>query len=96
MKFLVLSVIFPQIASITGWYAAEFGRQPWTVYKLLRTNVAYSGGVTFNLALLSLSLIVLLYTAFFVLFLVLLDRKIKHGPVDTFEEAPYRDPYKQH
>ena len=96
MRFLVLSVIFPQIGSIAGWYSAEFGRQPWTVYKLLRTSAAYSGGVTFNQALLSLSLIVILYTAFFILFLVLLDKKIKHGPVDSSEEAPYRDPYKTH
>jgi len=96
MKFIVISVAFPQLASLAGWYAAEFGRQPWTVYKLLRTNQAYSGGVTFDQALLSLSLIVILYLTFFILFLVLLDKKIKHGPTDLFEEAPYRDPYKQH
>jgi cytochrome d ubiquinol oxidase subunit I len=96
MKFLVISVAFPQIGSLAGWYAAEFGRQPWTVYKLLKTSHAYSGGVTFEQALLSLTLIIILYLTFFILFLVLLDKKIKHGPTDLFEEAPYRDPYKQH
>jgi cytochrome bd ubiquinol oxidase subunit I len=95
-KFLVASVIFPQIANIAGWYTAEFGRQPWVVYKLLKTSNAYSPGVTFNQALISLSLVTLLYITFLVLFLILLDSKIKHGPTDTFEEAPYRDPYKQH
>ena len=94
MKFLVVSVAFPQIASMAGWYAAEFGRQPWTVYKLLKTSEAYSSRVTVNEAMLSLSLIVVLYLTFFGLFLFLLDRKIKHGPGDAFEEAPFRDIYK--
>src|SRR6185437_11356606 len=37
LRFLVLSVIFPQIANQTGWMTAEIGRQPWIVYGLLRT-----------------------------------------------------------
>ncbi|MDB6081032.1 MAG: cydA, partial [Chlamydiia bacterium] len=96
MKYLIISVAFPQIASLSGWYAAEFGRQPWTVYKLLKTSQAYSPGVSANQALFSLCLIMLLYLTFFVLFLVLLNQKIKHGPTDAPEEAPYRDPFKQH
>lgn len=94
LKFLILSVTFPQIASIAGWYSAEFGRQPWTVYKLLKTSEAYSSAVTVTQAMISLTLIVIVYVTFFVLFLVLLDKKIKHGPTEEFEEAPYRDPYK--
>jgi cytochrome d ubiquinol oxidase subunit I len=27
----------PWIAAELGWFVAEFGRQPWTVYELLRT-----------------------------------------------------------
>jgi cytochrome bd ubiquinol oxidase subunit I len=96
LKFLIASVAIPQIASIAGWYAAEFGRQPWTVYKLLKTSDAYSSHVSASEALFSLVLIVVLYLTFFALFLFLLDKKIKHGPGDAFEASPFRDPYKKH
>ncbi len=96
MKFLIISVTFPQIANMAGWYASEMGRQPWTVHKLLRTQDAYSSNVSTENAALSLGIFVVVYLTFFVLFLFLLDRKIKHGPIDTFEEAPFRDPYKLH
>lgn len=96
LKFLVVSVIFPQIANIAGWYSACMGRQPWTVYKLLKTKDAYSSVVSASDALTSFIMYGILYLTFFALFLVLLDRKIKHGPTDTFEEALYRDVYKQH
>lgn len=96
MKFLVASVAFPQIGNITGWYSTCFGRQPWTVYKLLKTKDAYSPGVSVPEALTTLILFVLIYLLLFVLFLYLLDSKIKHGPTDLPEEAPYRDPYKLH
>lgn len=96
LKFLVISVIFPQIGNISGWYATEFGRQPWVVHKLLKTKDAYSSNVTTQEAAISLAIFVVVYLTLLALFLVLLDRKIKHGPTDAFEEAPYRDPYKQH
>ena len=94
LKFLVISVLFPQIANMSGWYATEMGRQPWTVHQLLRTKDAYSGNVTATDAAISLAIFVVIYITFLVLFLVLLDRKIKHGPTEAYEEAPYRDPYK--
>jgi cytochrome d ubiquinol oxidase subunit I len=94
LRLFIVSVAFPQIGNIAGWYATEFGRQPWTVYKLLKTKDAYSGGVTVQEALISFSLFAVIYLTFFVLFLVLLDRKIKHGPTEAEEEAPYRDPFK--
>lgn len=96
LKLFVFSVAFPQIGNMAGWYSSEFGRQPWTVYKLLKTKDAYSGGVTVNEALISFTLFFIVYITFFVLFLFLLDRKIKHGPTEAAEEAPYRDPFKTH
>ena len=30
----------PFIAILTGWFTAEVGRQPWTVYGVLRTAEA--------------------------------------------------------
>src|SRR4030095_4912378 len=34
---IFMSFPLPFIAILTGWYTAEVGRQPWTVYGVLRT-----------------------------------------------------------
>ena len=94
LKFLILSVIFPQIANMAGWYSTCIGKQPWTVYKLLKTHDAYSPTVSGGEALFTLILFVIVYVSLFALFCFLLDHKIKHGPTDLPEESPYRDPYK--
>jgi len=96
MGFLVASVTFPQIGNITGWYSSCMGRQPWTVHKLLKTKDSYTPGITFEEALTSLCFFIVIYLLMFVLFLFLLDKKIKHGPTDMPEDSPYRDPFKLH
>ena len=93
-SFLIASVVFPQIANITGWYTACMGRQPWTVYKLLKTSEAYTAIVSAGEVLTSLIFFVFIYLLFFVLFLVLLDQKIKKGPTLQEEHVPYRNPFK--
>lgn len=94
LRFLMISVIFPQIANITGWYTACMGRQPWAVYKVLKTSAGYSATVSQGQIVGSLIMFVFVYLLFFVLFLWLLDQKIKHGPVLEEEQLPYRDPFK--
>lgn len=74
------AVLLPQIANQTGWFAAEMGRQPWVVYGLLKTLDALSKTVKAEHVLTSLILFTLVYATLFVLFLYLLNRKIKHGP----------------
>ena len=86
MVVFVFAALLPQIANQVGWFAAEMGRQPWVVYGLLRTSDAFSQSVTANQILFSLILFFLVYTLLFVLFVYLLDRKIKHGPYDESEE----------
>lgn len=95
MKFLVISVIFPQLGNIGGWYSSCIGRQPWIVYKLLKTKDAYSPNLTQGQVAGSLIMFIVMYLLFFVLFLVLLDKKIKNGPDVMDEELPYRDIYKK-
>jgi cytochrome bd ubiquinol oxidase subunit I len=34
---LMLSIPFPYIATTAGWMTAELGRQPWLIYRLMRT-----------------------------------------------------------
>lgn len=77
----VWAVLLPQIANQAGWFAAEMGRQPWVVYGLLRTSDALSKTVKAEQVLTSLILFTLVYVTLFILFLYLLNKKIKHGPV---------------
>lgn len=92
----VWAVLLPQIANQAGWFAAEMGRQPWVVYGLLRTSDALSKAVTANQVLFSLILFLGVYFILFLLFIYLLNKKIKHGPVDygtkeTIDEGSKRD-----
>ncbi|RED96609.1 cytochrome ubiquinol oxidase subunit I [Marinoscillum furvescens] len=82
LKVFVFAVILPQIANQVGWFAAEMGRQPWVVYGLLRTSDALSKAVTANQVWFSLILFTIIYSLLFVLFVYLLNKKIKHGPDD--------------
>ncbi len=79
------SVFLPQIANQAGWFAAEMGRQPWVVYGLLRTSDALSKTVKANQIVFSLILFGLVYLTLFALFIYLLNKKIKHGPVSAHE-----------
>lgn len=80
MGIFVWSVLLPQIANQAGWFAAEMGRQPWVVYNLLRTSDALSKSVKAEQVLISMILFTIVYAMLFVLFLYLLNKKIKHGP----------------
>lgn len=82
MWVFVFSVILPYIANEIGWFAAEIGRQPWTVYGLLRTADSISPAVKWQEVMTSLVLFTFIYLALFLLFLFVLDRKIKAGPED--------------
>ncbi len=80
LKIFVISVLLPQIANQLGWFSAEVGRQPWIVYGLMRTSEGLSKVVSADQTLFSLILFILIYALLFVLFIFLLDQKIKHGP----------------
>jgi cytochrome d ubiquinol oxidase subunit I len=77
---LVISVLGPQIANQAGWWAAEVGRQPWIVYKLLRTSEGLSAVVSANQVVASMIMFTFVYLLLFGAFLFLLNEKIRHGP----------------
>ena len=77
---LVFSVLGPQVANQAGWFAAEIGRQPWIVYKLMRTSEALSAVVQANVVVASLVLFAVIYFLLFAVFIYLLNDKIQHGP----------------
>ena len=87
----VFSALLPQIANQVGWFTAEMGRQPWVVYGLLKTSQAFSQAVSDNQILFSLILFALVYSLLFILFVYLLDKKIKQGPYDetSDEDRPF-------
>jgi len=77
---LVFSVLGPQVANQAGWFAAEIGRQPWIVYRLMRTSEALSAVVQANVVVASLVLFAVIYFLLFAVFIYLLNDKIQHGP----------------
>ncbi len=77
---LLLSFPFPYIANTAGWMTAEFGRQPWLVYGLMRTVDGYSKMVSAGNAWFSFLGFLGMYTVLSVLFLFLVRREIEHGP----------------
>jgi len=77
---MVFSVLGPQIANQAGWFTAEIGRQPWIVYKLMRTSEGLSKTVQSDAVLASLIMFSVVYTLLFAAFIYLLNEKIQHGP----------------
>lgn len=91
---MVFSVVLPHIAQQAGWISAEMGRQPWIVWKLLRTVDGVSTTISSAQVKGSIGMFIGIYLLLFALFLFLLDRKIKHGPegVDvTIGDEVYRN-----
>ena len=86
LRIFVWAVLLPQIANQVGWYTAEVGRQPWVVYKLLRTSDALSEAITANQVLFSLILFTIVYMLLFALFIYLLNKKITLGPYDSHDD----------
>jgi cytochrome d ubiquinol oxidase subunit I len=84
LKLLIPAFALPHIANLCGWIAAEVGRQPWAVYKILRTDDAISKVVTSSEVWFSLILFTTIYIVLSILFVFLLLKKIKHGP-EEFE-----------
>lgn len=86
LQISVISVLLPQIGNQVGWVSAEVGRQPWIVYNLMRTSDGLSKVVSADNVLFSLILFTLIYALLFVLFIFLLNGKIKHGPDDMSDD----------
>jgi cytochrome d ubiquinol oxidase subunit I len=86
----VLAVPLPYVANEFGWMTAEVGRQPWVVYGLLRTSDALSKAVVASQVLGSIIMFIVIYALLFVVWVFVLDSKIKHGPEEagTVPSAP--------
>ena len=78
---LMLAFPFPFIANTAGWMVAEFGRQPWLVYGLLRTAQGTSQLVHPGQTVFTTLGFAGLYFVLGLLFLFLVSREVQHGPV---------------
>ena len=79
LKIALLSLPLPWIACEAGWFVAEFGRQPWTIYNVLPTHLSVSSltsGEVFG----SLMGFVVLYTALLIVEMWLMCRIGGKGP----------------
>ncbi len=86
---LVPAVLCPMIANEMGWVSAEMGRYPWIVYNLLRISEGLSQAVTAEQVLGSIIMFGAIYLLLFILFIYLLDQKIRHGPDMKEEEETH-------
>ena len=69
----------PWIACESGWFVAEFGRQPWTIAEILPTFLSASSLTELDLYI-SLASYISLYTIFLVIEMFLMLKFIKQGP----------------
>ncbi|MBC3252367.1 cytochrome ubiquinol oxidase subunit I [Serratia fonticola] len=69
----------PWIASESGWFVAEYGRQPWAVGETLPTALANSN-LSVNDLMFSILLICGLYTLFFIAEMYLMIKFARRGP----------------
>jgi len=75
-----LSFPLPFIAILTGWYTAEVGRQPWTVYGVLRTAEAMTPFLTARAASTSLVVFCVVYSFIFAFGTYYIYRLLRAGP----------------
>jgi cytochrome bd ubiquinol oxidase subunit I len=75
------------IAVIAGWTTTEVGRQPWTIYGLMRTADSVSPSLTGANVLLSLLLYVAVYLVIYPVGVSMMLRIVRRGPAASEEEA---------
>jgi len=80
LRLLVVSIPLPIIACQLGWITAEVGRQPWVVYKVMKTADAISLTVSAGEILFSIILFGLIYLFLGALYIYLVVREVKRGP----------------
>jgi cytochrome d ubiquinol oxidase subunit I len=68
------------VAVVAGWVVTEVGRQPWTVYGLLRTSESVTRSVTGGDVVLSLLLYIAVYAVVYAAGGFYLWRLFKNGP----------------
>jgi cytochrome d ubiquinol oxidase subunit I len=85
---IFLSFPLPFIATLTGWFTAEVGRQPWTVYGVLRTADAMTPFLSTRAATISLVVFCAVYSFIFVFGIFYIYRLLRVGPAGHLALPP--------
>lgn len=80
LRVFVVAVGGAYAANQLGWVTAEVGRQPWSVWGLLRTEDSFSTNLGGGEVLASLVGFGVIYLALFLVWLYVLNDKIRKGP----------------
>ncbi len=78
-KLVLLSLPAPWICVETGWFVAEYGRQPWTIGEVLPTYLSASSLGTWDV-IGSLAGFIVLYTVLLIAEVYLMQKYIRKGP----------------
>ena len=84
---MLWAIPLPFIALEMGWMVTEVGRQPWIVYKLMKTSDAVSTLATSQVAT-TLVGFILLYSILGMTNFFLLARLARRGPETAVDESP--------
>jgi len=87
LRFILIALPLPYLSNELGWISAEVGRQPWVVYKVLRTSEAASPVVSAGAILFSLILFFIIYALIAIGGIAVIKRTIQKGPEDL-DPAP--------
>ena len=87
LKWALWGIPLPWIASQLGWFVAEYGRQPWTVFGLLPTHISASSLSAANIWG-SIAAFVGFYTLLLVAELYLMFKYARLGPSVLQANAP--------
>ena len=79
LRLTLLALPLPWIACEAGWFVAEYGRQPWTIYNILPTHLSVSSLSTGDL-IGSILGFVILYTLMLIAEMWLMIRFSRKGP----------------
>ncbi len=79
LKFVLFSLPLPWLAIECGWFVAEYGRQPWTIYDVLPTHLSVSSLSSWDL-IGSIGGFAILYSALIVVEVWLMTRVSRRGP----------------
>lgn len=80
-----MSFPLPFVATLTGWFTAEVGRQPWSVYGLLRTADAVTPTLDVQAVTISLTVFAVVYLVIFSFGTLYVYRLLKAGPTGSEE-----------
>jgi cytochrome d ubiquinol oxidase subunit I len=79
LKSLLYALPLPWIAIETGWFVAEFGRQPWSISEVLPTFMSTSNLAVSDL-IFSLVAFIVVYTSLFIIEMYLMIKFARMGP----------------